>query len=167
MGRGTTIDDPCPECHGEGQILRDESLTVRIPVGVEEGTALRVPDHGMPPADPRGKPGDLYVVVRSAPDARFTRQGADLWRTEKIEVVDAALGTIIKVPTLDGVVDVKVPAGTQPEAVLPLRGKGLPEFGGARYGDLFLRLQVHIPEKLSRKEREAFEDLQRLARNKR
>jgi molecular chaperone DnaJ len=158
-GRGTIIDTPCTECGGTGQVLRDEVFTLRIPVGVEEGMALRVPGHGLP-ADRPGLPsGDLFVVVHSANDPRFERHGRDLYRVETIDVVDAVLGTNIDVPTLEGQVSVKVEAGTQPDSVLRLRGKGLPRFGGGSRGDLYIRIQVHVPERLSDRQRQLFEQL--------
>jgi molecular chaperone DnaJ len=161
-GRGQIIEQLCPECSGSGQTEKDESLTVNIPVGVEEGMALRIPGHGMP-ADSKGRaPGDLYVVVRTAPDARFERSGANLWRDEPITVSEAALGTQRRVPTLDGQVQVSVPAGTQPGAILRLADKGLPEFGGRARGDLYVRVHVTVPERLSAKQRELYEQLRDL-----
>ena len=158
-GRGTIIDTPCPQCAGTGKAARDEVLTVRIPVGVEEGTALRVPGHGLPADKPGLPPGDLFVVVRTADDLRFERHGRDLYRVASVEVVDAVLGTSIDVPTLDGQVSVDVPAGTQPDSMLRLRGKGLPLFGGGSRGDLYIRLQIHVPERLSARQRQLFEQL--------
>lgn len=165
-GRGAIIDAPCAECSGTGKVARDELLTVRIPVGVEEGTALRIPGHGLPADKPGMPPGDLFVVVRTADDPRFERQGRDLYRIEKVDVVDAVLGASIDVPTLDGQVSVKVPAGTQPDLILRLRGKGLPSFGGASRGDLYVRLQVHVPERLSDRQRQLFEQLRESAGQK-
>ena len=161
-GRGLFIDQPCPACGGGGQSVRDETLTVKVPIGVEEGMALRVPGHGMPSETEGGPPGDLFVVVRTAPDPRFERRGANLWRSETVEVANAALGTKLVAPTLDGEVTAKVPAGTQPDTVLRLRGKGLPQFGGGRRGDLFLHIQIHVPEKLTPKERTLYDQLRAL-----
>jgi len=161
-GRGSVIDHPCRECHGRGQIVKEESLKVHIPAGVEEATALRIRGHGMPAEESGGPPGDLYVVVTSAPDSRFERAGADLWRSETLEVADAVLGTRLKVPTLTGSVDVKVPPGTQPDEVLRLRGKGLPRFGRDGRGDIKLRIQVHIPERPSAEQRALYEQLRAL-----
>jgi molecular chaperone DnaJ len=138
--------------------MRSETLTVKVPLGVEEGMALRIPGKGLP-SDMGGIAGDLYVVIHTAPDPRFERQGADLWRTQMLDVVDAVLGTRIEVPTLDGPSTVTVPPGTQPGTVLRLRGKGLPEFGGSRMGDLYLRIEVRVPESLSREERSLYEKL--------
>ncbi len=165
-GRGSIIDTPCPECAGMGQVGRDETLTVRVPVGVEEGMALRVPGHGLPAEKAGLPPGDLFVVVRSAGDPRFERQGSDLFRVETVDVVDAVLGGSIDVPTLDGQVSVKVPAGTQPDSILRLHSKGLPQFGGGARGDLFVRLQVRVPERLTDRQRRLFEQLKSLTTKK-
>jgi molecular chaperone DnaJ len=158
-GRGELIEQPCPECNGLREVESEETLTVNIPAGVEEGMALRIPGHGLPSPDAGGVAGDLFVVVQSVPDSRFERDGASLWHREELSVADAVLGTSLDVPTLDGHLKVTVPAGTQPNSVLRVRGKGLPEFGGKRRGDLLLRLDVHIPEKLGTEERKLWERL--------
>jgi molecular chaperone DnaJ len=163
-GRGRIADDPCPDCNGRGEAFREDKLIVKIPPGVEEGMALRVPGHGMPGLEAGSATGDLFVVVHTAPDPRFERHGADLLRQQTIKVADAVLGTKLSVPTLDGQVDAKVPPGTQPDTVLRLRSKGLPEFGGGRRGDLFLQLQVRIPERLSTRERALYDQLRSLDR---
>jgi molecular chaperone DnaJ len=162
QGQGIFIDHPCLECHGQGHIKQEETLKVHVPVGVEEATALRVKGHGMPSEAVDGPPGDLYVVVTSAPDSRFERAGADLWRSETLEVTDLVLGTKLKTPTLDGEVDITIPPGTQPDEVLRLRHKGLQRFGDGGRGNLNLRIQVHIPERLSAGERALYEQLRSL-----
>jgi molecular chaperone DnaJ len=161
-GRGYLIDTPCSECRGRGQIRRDETLTVTVPVGVEEGMVLRIPGHGEAAPGPNGLPGDLFVVVQSLTDPRFERDGADLWCTEELPLADAVLGTEIEVATLEGRASVAVPPGTQPDTVLRLRGKGLPHFGNDRRGDLLLRLRVAVPERISATERSLYEQLRRL-----
>jgi molecular chaperone DnaJ len=161
-GRGEIIEQLCPECHGSGRAEREESLTVNVPKGVKEGMALRIPAHGMPADAHGGMPGDLYVVVHSATDARFERAGADLWRREVISIPEAVLGSHRAVPTLDGRVEVSIPAGTQPDSVLRLGGKGLPEFGGEGRGDLYVRVQVSVPERLGAKQRALYEQLHAL-----
>ena len=103
-------------------------------------------------------PGDLFLVVRTA-DPRFERHGRDLYRIETVDVVDAVLGTTLDVPVLDGKASVSVPAGTQPDSMLRLRGKGLPRFGGGMRGNLYVRLQVQVPERLSERQRQLFEQL--------
>ncbi len=163
-GQGKIIEHPCAECRGSGEVEREEALTVKIPIGVEEGMVLRVPGHGLPSAHTGGLPGDLYVLVRTAPDQRSERSGADLWRTETLQIADAVLGTSLEVPTLNGGATVTVPAGTQADAVLRLRGKGLPEFGGRGRGDLYLRIAVEMPKRISKAERELYERLRTLGR---
>ncbi|HKI15327.1 MAG TPA: DnaJ C-terminal domain-containing protein [Roseiarcus sp.] len=158
-GRGAIIDSPCPECAGTGRVTREETLKVRIPVGIEDGTVLRVAGHGLPADKPGAPPGDLFVVIRTAGDPRFERRGSDLYRTETIDVVDAVLGVSIVVPLLDGQQSVDIPAGAQPDTILRLDGKGLPSFGAGHRGDLYIRLQVHVPEQLSDRQRELFEQL--------
>jgi molecular chaperone DnaJ len=145
-------------------VEKAESLTVTIPVGAEEGMALRLAGRGMASPAPGGLPGDLFVVLRAREDSRFIREGADLWRQEQVRLPDAVLGTQLKVPTLEGgQVEVDIPPGTQPDTVLRLRGKGLPHFGGAGKGDMYLRVKVRIPTKLSREEKELYARLQALA----
>lgn len=161
-GAGSFIDHPCPECHGRGRVERAETITVKVPAGVEEGMVLRIPGHGAASPEPGGAAGDLFVVVHALPDARFERDGANLWRTVRLALPDAVLGTEIAVPTLDGEARVTVPPGSQPETVLRLRGKGLPHFGGRQRGDLLLRLQLAVPERLSAAERRLWEQLRDL-----
>jgi molecular chaperone DnaJ len=163
-GRGAIIDEPCRECHGQGKVERAETLTVKVPAGVEEGMVLRIPGHGQAAPAPNGAAGDLFVVVHTLPDARFERDGADLWHLYDLRLTDAVLGSELAVPTLDGKAKVTVPPGTQPDTVLRLRGKGLPHFGGGQRGDLLLRLRVRVPEQLSAGERRLYEQLRELRR---
>jgi len=103
------------------------------------------------------------VVVRARPDPRFQRDGADLWRQESLPLTDAVLGTKLEVPTLEGgKAQVDIPAGIQTDTVMRLRNKGLPRFGGKGKGDMYLQVKVQIPEKLSREERELYEQLRAL-----
>ena len=163
-GSGKTIGQVCPDCGGRGEVEKTESLTVTIPVGVEDGMALRVAGRGMASPEPGGVPGDLYVVVRTRSDPRFQRDGADLWRQEILPLTDAVLGTKLEIQTLEGgKAKVDIPAGMQPETVLRLRDKGLPRFGGKGKGGLYLQVKIQIPDKLSREERELYEQLRALA----
>ncbi len=161
-GRGSIIERYCPVCHGSGSEGKEETLTVKIPQGVEEGMVLRIPGKGMPSPEAGGAPGDLFVVVRSKADPRFERDGADLVRQEIISLTDAVLGTSLQVPTLAGSATVTVPPGTQPDSVLRLKGKGLPEYGKGGHGELYLRIAVHVPERLTREEQELYEQLRAL-----
>lgn len=163
-GSGKQIGQACPDCGGRGEVEKTESLTVTIPVGVENGTALRVAGRGMASPQPGGVPGDLYVVVRTRPDPRFRHDGADLWRQETLPLTDAVLGTRLEVPILEGgKAQVDIPAGIQPDTVMRLRDKGLPRFGGKGKGDMYLQIRIQIPEKLSREERELYERLRALS----
>lgn len=161
-GQGVFIDKPCKNCNGTGQLEKNESLKVKIPKGAEDGMALRISGHGMPSPTPGGLPGDLYVIVRTEHDHRFQRFGPDLWRTENINVVDAVLGTQISVPTLDKDIKVKVPAGTQDEKILRLRGKGLPRLNDSGHGDFKIKIHITIPDKITNEERKLYEKLRQL-----
>jgi len=163
-GQGVFIDKPCKECNGTGQTEKKESLKVKIPKGAEDGLALRITGHGMPSPTLGGIPGDLYVIVRTEHDNRFQRSGADLWRTENINVVDAVLGTQIDVPTLGKSIKVKVPPGTQDEKILRLRDKGLPRLDGLGHGDLKIRIHIIVPEKITDEERKLYEQLRQLGK---
>jgi len=163
-GRGSIIEHPCSKCNGSGEIAQEETLTVRIPQGVEEGMALRISGKGMPCPAAGGASGDLFVVVRTRRDPRFERAGADLLRQETISLTDAVLGATLEVPTLNGSASVNIPPGTQPGALLRLKGKGLPEFGSGRHGELYLRIEVQVPEQLSREERKLYEQLRAISR---
>lgn len=162
-GSGRLIDTPCRDCGGRGRIERLEELSLRIPIGIEEGTALGVPGRGEP-GGADSPPGDLLVIVRSAPDRRFRRRRTDLWHTEVVPVEDAALGASIEVPTLEEPVTVVIPSGTQPGQILRVAGKGLPAPGGGRPGDLMLVIEVEVPRRPDEEERRLFEQLRRLHR---
>lgn len=161
-GSGHFIDTPCPACAGRGRSKHGESLSLRIPPGADDGLVLRIPGKGYVAEQPGLPPGDLHVIVRTAPDEHFMRQGPDLWREQGIDVIDAVLGAEISVPTLDGPLMVKVPPGTQSDAQLRLRGKGLPHFGGRGRGDLYVRLHLRVPERVSSEERKLYERLRSL-----
>lgn len=165
-GRGQFIDEPCQKCGGRGQIEHEERLTVKVPPGVEEGVALRVPGSGLASAEGGGKTGDLFVHISTLADPRFERDGADLWHSAVIDVSDAALGTSLQVPTIDGTATVNVPPGTQPETVLRLTGKGLPRFGGNSRGCVYVKLTVRVPAKLSAEQRRLYGRLQELSHAK-
>lgn len=123
---------------------------------------LRVPSHGKPSPIADGNPGDLLVIVRTAYDNRFKRAGADLWISKDIELVDAVLGQEIEILSLEGPVIVTVPQGTQPNAVLRIGGKGLPHFGETKRGDIYLRINVQVPESISEEERDLYSRLRNL-----
>ena len=131
MGRGTLFDTPCPVCHGTGTEHKVRSVKVRIPAGVEDGQRIRVKGRGAP-GQGMAPPGDLYVIVQVGKHEVFGRSGRNLTITVPITYPEAALGTTITVPTLDGKVTLKVPAGTASGKVLRVRGRGVPSGIGSQ-----------------------------------
>ncbi len=158
-GRGEVIDEPCPGCGGTGQAVLEDQVTVRIPRGVPEGITLRLAGRGTPGPGPGAPPGDAYVVIRTRPDPRFSRDGADLWYDLHIGPPDAALGSTVAVPALDGPAQVAVPPGTQPGDVLRVRGKGLPRYRGGGRGSLNVTVTVDVPRRLSERQRQLYQQL--------
>lgn len=158
-GKGSFIDEPCPACKGQGDVMSEERITVEIPPGIEEGAALRVRGRGQPSPTGGAGQGDLLVFVVSQRDHRFERHGADLWHHETIGVVDAALGRSLTVPTLNGEATVKVPPGTQPGSVLRLAGRGIRKFKADGHGSLYVRIGVRVPKHLSSEEQRLFEQI--------
>lgn len=155
-GSGRMVDEPCPQCHGTGQQNRTRTITVKIPPGVRDGARLRIPGKGTPGA--RGGPaGDLFVVVHVRPHKLFGRQGDDLTLTVPISFPEAALGTTLRVPTLDGSVSVKIPAGTSSGRTFRVRGRGVATRTGK--GDLLVTVEVAVPKKLDAKAKAAVEAL--------
>ena len=161
LGRGTLFDTPCPVCHGTGSEQKVRSVKVRIPAGVENGQRIRVKGRGAP-GQGMAPPGDLYVVVQVAPHAVFGRSGRNLTITVPVTFPEAALGTTITVPTLDGKVTLKVPPGTQSGRVLRVRGRGVSGGSGrngAKPGDLLVKVEVIVPTELSDEQRAVVESL--------
>lgn len=155
-GEGRVTREKCSVCGGESRVLRRETITVPIQAGIEDGTQLRVRGRGH--AGRRGgDPGDLYVSVRVAPHPVLRRSGADLFYDAEISYVQAALGTEILVPTLDGDVSLKIPPGTSDGTELRLRGQGVPHLDRAGRGDLVVSVTVRIPDTLGFEERELLE----------
>ncbi len=151
-GTGQLIDDPCPDCGGTGVTTQTRTITVRVPAGIRDGAKLRISGKGTPGA--RGGPGgDLYVTVHVGGHALFGRSGDDLTITVPITFAEAALGTTLRVPTLDGSVAVKIPAGTPSGRTLRVRGRGVAKQHAA--GDLLVTVEVAVPQKLSGEAREA------------
>ncbi|QUQ70172.1 molecular chaperone DnaJ [Kutzneria sp. CA-103260] len=152
-GTGKIIDDPCPECGGEGVSTKVRTLTVRIPAGVDDGQRIRLAGQGEPGRN-GGPNGDLFVRVHVAPHAVFGRSGDDLTVTVPVTFPELALGTTLTVPTLDSKVNVKVHPGTASGRILRVRGKGIERRDG-RTGDLLVTLQVAVPARLDGKAEEA------------
>lgn len=155
-GRGKRIETPCEPCQGSGATTRVEQMTVKIPPGVRHGAVRSV--RGAGSRGPDGN-GDLHIQIQVLEHPLFTRDGADILCEVPISFPQAVLGATIEVPTLDGRVSMKVPAGTQPGKVLRLRGKGIAAYGGAGKGDQLVMILVEVPERLTRKQRKLIEEL--------
>jgi len=156
-GRGTIVTDPCPQCGGRGVERRRRDVKVRIPPGVADGQRIRVAGRGAAGAN-GGPPGDLFVVVHVGKHPIFGRKGEDLTVRVPITFSEAALGTQVKVPTLDKPVTVKVAAGTQSGKTVKMRGRGI-DAGKGRPGDLLVTFDVVVPKKVDGAAKKAIEDL--------
>jgi molecular chaperone DnaJ len=150
-GLGEVIVTPCPTCRGEGRITSEHTYQVDVPAGVDTGSTLRLAGRGA--AGPRGgRPGDLFVHLRVAPHVRYQRDGNDLVTEVPISIAQAALGTTIVLPTLDGDEELVVPPGTQPGREFRLRNRGVPRLQGRGRGDLRALLVVEVPTRLDEDE---------------
>jgi len=157
-GEGRVPEQPCSVCDGEGKVTESRTLHVDVPSGIADGQRIRLSGRGH--AGDRGGPnGDLYVVVRVREDERFVRDREDLHTVIDVSAPLAALGTTVQVPSLDGDLPVEIPAGTQPGAIITLRARGLPPLQRGRTGDLHVHVNVVIPRKLSRAQRDLLERL--------
>ncbi|MEP6598460.1 MAG: molecular chaperone DnaJ [Actinomycetota bacterium] len=153
QGTGQVIDDPCPGCGGTGVTTQTRTITVRVPSGVRQGARLRIPGKGVPGA--RGGPaGDLFVVVHVAAHELFGRSGDDLTLTVPVTFVEAALGTTLRVPTMDSSVTLRVPPGTPSGRTMRVRGRGVAKRGGGA-GDLLVTVEVAVPQAMTVEAREA------------
>jgi molecular chaperone DnaJ len=158
-GMGSIVEKPCQTCHGSGRERRTKTFTVRIPAGVKDGTKIKLKGKGE--AGYGGAPaGDLYVVTRVEPSKIYERRGDDLVLDVPVTLSEAALGAEVEIPTPDGRVSLKVPAGSQDGKLLRVKGRGAPRLKADGKGDLLARLKVSVPQKLNKKEREALEALQ-------
>ncbi|MDO5747067.1 MAG: molecular chaperone DnaJ [Actinomycetaceae bacterium] len=160
-GHGTIIPEPCPECAGEGRVRTRVEQEVTIPVGVDEGTRIRMTGKGE--AGPGGGPaGDLYIEVHIKPHETFQRSGADLHTTVSVPMTTAVLGTEFSLETLDGPQTITLPPGTQPDDTVTLRGLGTGILHRQSRGDLHVHVTVKIPTRLSDKERDLMEQLAKI-----
>ena len=159
LGEGKVVSAPCLQCKGRGTEVRRRKLAVSIPAGIESGTQIRLTGEGEPGMN-GGPPGDLYVSVRVKPHKLFRRDGYDIVHPQVINVAAAALGTTLKVPTLDGEADVEVPPGTQTGDVIRLRGDGVPYLGRENQrGDHLITMVVQTPRRLDENQRRLLQEL--------
>ena len=157
-GQGSTLKRACTNCKGAGRVVVERTLQVKVPAGVESGMRLRLAGEGEGGSARRG---DLYVQLEVEPHAVFDREGANLLLEYPVNIAQAALGAEVNVPTMNGQVSMKVPAGTQSGTVFRVRGKGLPSLHDGRSGDLLVRVVVETPSKLSSAQRKVLEELGR------
>jgi len=159
QGAGTVVSDPCLKCKGEARVIQQKAVEAKIPAGVEEETRIRF--SGLGEAGVHGGPaGDLYVVLHVKDHPFFEREGTNLHCVVPISFPQAALGTEIQVPTLEGEQSLKIPEGTQSGTVFKLRNRGVPVLNGHGKGDLFVEVRVQTPAKLNKRQRELLQELQ-------
>ena len=158
-GTGTVVEKYCGTCDGKGTNKKSKQLTITIPPGVEDGNRLRVRGEG--DAGPKGGPsGDLYVFLSVTSDPRFRREGMDIYSEASISYVDAILGSTIRVPTVDGEVDLTIPPGTQPMTTMRIEGKGAPKLNNLNLrGTQYVKVNVEIPRSLSATEKDLVRQL--------
>jgi len=158
-GEGRIIENPCDDCGGEGRIEGEETISVTVPAGVMEGNYLTISDAGN--AGLRGGvPGDLRIEIEEKPHEDFVRDGLDIYHDVYLSFPDAAMGTEVEVPTLEGRARLEVEPGVQAGKILRMRNRGIPDLEGSGKGDLMLRIHVWTPTELSSSEREMLEQLQ-------
>jgi len=162
-GNGTVIEHPCAVCGGSGRRRTTKRYQVKVKPGVQDGTRIRLAGKGEPGLH-GGPPGDLFVTTRVAASPVFERRGANLVIEVPVTYAEAALGATVEVPTPDGAISLKVPSGSQDGKMLRVRGKGAPKLKGSGRGDLLARVRLTVPTKLSKSEREAIENLQKVSR---
>ncbi len=160
-GAGRIVEHPCHTCSGSGNVRTTHSFQVKIPAGVKDGARIRLSGRGEA-GPPGASAGDLYVVVHVAPHKLFGRKGSDLTLALPITFAEAALGANVDVPTLNGPVKLKIPSGTQSGRVFRIRGKGAPKKGG--HGDLFVTVNVEVPQRLSHSEKQLLKQLKEAER---
>jgi molecular chaperone DnaJ len=161
-GQGTTIPNPCPACEGGGAERSVHTLSIKIPPGVDSGSRLKLRGEGENGGS-GGTPGDLYVLLQVEEHPLFTREGTDVICEVPVSFVQAALGTEVEVPTLDGKAKIKVPGGTQSGQSFRLKGRGVVDLNGYGRGDQIVRILVETPRTLSARQRQLLEEFARLA----
>ncbi|MBU7014329.1 MAG: molecular chaperone DnaJ [Theionarchaea archaeon] len=155
-GRGKIVDNPCETCKGSGLVTKTKKISVRIPPGVESGTRFRMGGEGE--VGPGGK-GDLFVIVHVRQHPFLERRGNNLYCEKAISFAQAALGTKIEIPTLSSSAEITIPPGTQSESVFRLRGQGLPSLNYGGRGNLYCRVRVRVPDRLTPEQRKQIEQL--------
>ncbi len=157
-GSGKVIHTPCPKCRGNGSVRSQKKLSVSIPAGIDDGETISLRSQGN--AGKNGGPaGDLLVTIQVKPSPTFHREGTNIYISTDLSFVQAALGTEIKVPTLDGPVSLNIPEGTQTGSVFRLRGKGVPSLRGGARGDQYVTVNLNTPRNLNQRQKELMREL--------
>jgi len=159
-GMGSIVEKPCPTCKGAGRERRTKRYTVKIPAGVKDGTRIKLKGKGE--AGYGGAPaGDLYVVTRVEASKVYERRGDDLVVTVPVSFTTAALGGSVEAPTPEGPVSLKIPSGTEDGKLLRIKGRGAPRLKGSGKGDVLARIRIQVPKRVSKKQRELLEQLEK------
>ena len=156
-GTGKIIEEPCHECHGKGTVKESKTISIKIPAGVETGNRLRVSGEGNA-GDVGGGYGDLYVQIRVKHHKKFERDGSNLYYEKQISIVEATLGANVDVPTIDGEINLKIPAGTQSGTVFRVREQGMPVMNRDMKGNLYVTATVVIPQKLNEAQKDLLKE---------
>ena len=156
-GAGSVVEHPCLECEGSGRTVEERTLEVQVPPGIHDGQQIRLSGEGHA-GSLGGRAGDVYVQVRVKPDPRFVREGNDIFCTVDLTMTDAALGTTVSVPTLEGEVELELEPGTQPGKLHVLRGRGMPVLQGFGRGDQRVLVNVQVPRRLTEEQRRLLEE---------
>ena len=160
------IGSPCNKCNGNGKVQANENVTVKIPKGVDDGTIIRVSGKGEA-GSKGGSSGDLYLFISIDNHEIFKRSEENLYYELPISFTDAALGTSVEVPSIDGGKSkIKIPAGTQHGKQFRLKGKGMPILRRNLFGDLYIRINTQVPNSLSKRQREILEEFGEIEKNK-
>ena len=158
-GTGEIIEQPCSKCGGSGRVRKDVTLEVTIPAGVDNDSVINIRGQGAP-GENGGPPGDFYVILKVQPHKLFKRYGADLELEIPITFTQAALGAEVTVPTMKEKVSYKIPSGTQPGTVFRIKGKGVPVPNSSRVGDLYVKVNLEVPSKLSPNQKKLLQDFE-------
>jgi molecular chaperone DnaJ len=158
-GRGVIVEHPCTDCDGAGRTIESRELSVEVPAGIHDGQRIRVSGEGHAGAL-GGRSGDVYVLVHVKPDPRFVREGNDIYSQVDLTIVQAALGATMTVETIDGTVELELPAGVQPGEVRVLKSKGMPVLQGFGRGDHRVLVNVSVPRHVTEEQRRLLEDFE-------
>ncbi len=164
-GEGTVIEKPCSECDGTGRVHKERKIEINIPKGIDHGNELRIPGGGEAGIK-NGTAGDLYIVIHIKPHDTFQRKGNDLYCEVPVSFAQAALGSEIEVPTLDGKAKLKIPPGTQTGTVFRMKGKGIPSLNSFGAGSQNVEIVIQTPRKLTKKQKELLHEFEKESKKK-